>query len=90
MQQLSREILLCGAAREGKEPQNRKQWDEAGSSSVSGVEEPSDRREDGSKLENRRAEHQAPVHFALPSLQRIWFNESRPQIHLEDLERNIL
>lgn len=47
IQQLSREILLRGAAREGKEPQNRKQWDEVGSLSFSGVAKRSDGREDG-------------------------------------------
>lgn len=56
MQQLSQEILLRGAAREGKGPQNRKQWDEAGSSSFSGVVERSDGREAGSRLEDRSAD----------------------------------
>lgn len=64
MQTLSREILLRGASREGKEPQNRKQWDEVGSSSVSVVEEPRDGTEDGVEVgesRSRRATQAADI-----------------------------
>lgn len=88
MQRLSREILLRGDRRQGKEPQNRKQWNEVGCSSFSKVEEPSDGREDGLKvgvptlhLGSRR---QAPVHSTWQSLRRIWSSESRSHIYLED------
>lgn len=75
MQQLSQEILLRGAAREGKGPQNRKQWDEAGSSSFSGVVERSDGREAGVEVggsERRRSTPAANIRFQSTSVCQVY------------------